>query len=302
MNKNERCLWIVGTFIDYGDMSLKELNMRFLDYTLNYEGETIIARTFDRDRKYIASTFQIDIDFDPRLKKYHLVNPEEIQDNPIFKYLLGSIHINNLSTLALKHKDKIMLQEIPTGVELLQVVLNAIDQGRTVCFEYTSYYQKERNLRYEVIPCFVRMFERRWYLVCEYLDHSQTRVLALERMRQLRIGEKPANPSPHITPRQFYQDCFGIIRDDKRPEEVVLKVYHNQVDYIRSVPLHPSQKEVETTNDYTIFRYYLRPSYDLIQHLLWHRENLEILQPTSLREEMRRLLQKMLERYLSTPV
>lgn len=65
MNKNERCLWIVGTFIDYGDMSLRELNARFLDYTLNYEGEEIQPRTFDRDRRYIASTFQIDIDFDP---------------------------------------------------------------------------------------------------------------------------------------------------------------------------------------------------------------------------------------------
>ncbi|MDB9152573.1 WYL domain-containing protein [Parabacteroides distasonis] len=74
------------------------------------------------------------------------------------------------------------------------------------------------------------------------------------------------------------------------------------MDYIRSVPLHPSQEEVETTNDYTIFRYDLRPSYDLMQYLLWHRENLEVLQPASLREEMRKLLQKMLERYLSASV
>lgn len=88
MNKNERCLWIVGTFIDYGDMSLRELNARFLDYTLNYEGEEIQPRTFDRDRRYIASTFQIDIDFDPRLKKYHLVNPEEIQVNPAKRNVL----------------------------------------------------------------------------------------------------------------------------------------------------------------------------------------------------------------------
>lgn len=297
MNKNERCLWIVGTFIDYGDMSLRELNARFLDYTLNYEGEEIQPRTFDRDRRYIASTFQIDIDFDPRLKKYHLVNPEEIQDNPIFKYLLGSIHVNNLSTLALRHKDKIMLQEIPTGVELLQVVLNAIDLGRTVCFDYTSYYAKGKIFTYEVIPCFVRMFEHRWYLVCEYLDHSQTRVLALERMRRLSIGEKQATPSPHITPRQFYQDCFGIIRDDKRPEEILLKVYQNQVDYVRSVPIHPSQEEVETGADYAVFRYYLRPSYDFIQHLLWHREHMEVLRPVALREEVRTLLLKMLEHY-----
>ena len=29
MVKYERCLWVVGTFIDYGDMSLKELNEPF---------------------------------------------------------------------------------------------------------------------------------------------------------------------------------------------------------------------------------------------------------------------------------
>ena len=115
------------------------------------------------------------------------------------------------------------------------------------------------------------MFEHRWYLVCEYLDHSQTRVLALERMRRLSIGEKQATSSPHITLRQFYQDCFGIIRDDKRPEE--------------------------TGADYAVFRYYLRPSYDFIQHLLWHREHMEVLRPVALREEVRTLLLKMLEHY-----
>lgn len=297
MNKNERCLWIVGTFIDYGDMSLKELNSRFLDYTLNYEGEEIQPRTFDRDRRYIASTFQVDIDFDPRLKKYHLVNPEEIRDNPIFKYLLGSIHVNNLSTLALKHREKMMLQAVPTGVEWLHILLDAIDKGRTVCFNYTSYYAKGKTFTFELIPCFVRMFEQRWYLIGEYLDHSQTRVLALERMGQLRVGEKRMAPSPEIVPERFYQDCFGIIRDDKQPEEIILKVYRNQADYMRSVPLHPSQEELEAGDGYVVFRYYLRPSYDLVQRLLWHREHLEVVRPAALREEMRDLLREMLGRY-----
>lgn len=298
MNKNERCLWIVGTFIDYGNMSLKELNERFRDYTLNYDGEEIPARTFDRDRRYIALTFQIDIDFDARLKKYHLSNPEEVRENPLYKYLLGSIHVNNLSTLALRHREKIMLQQIPTGVEQLHTVLDAIDKGKTICFDYVSYYAKDRVLSYEVIPCFVRLFEHRWYLVCEYVDHSQTRVLALERMRGLVIGEKEGCPSPGITPQAFYQDCFGIIRDNKQPEEIVLKVYRNQVDYVRSSPIHASQKEIETTKEYAVFHYYLRPSFDFIQHLLWHRENMEVLRPASLRDEMRKLLQQMLAHYL----
>ena len=298
MNKYERCLWVVGTFIDYGDMSLKELNERFRDYSLNYDGEEISARTFDRDRRYIALTFQIDIDFDSRLKKYHLTNPEEVRENSLYKYLLGSIHVNNLSTMALRYREKIMLQEVPTGVEWLHIVLEAMDKGRTLCFDYISYYAKDKVASYEVIPCFVRLFEHRWYLICESLDHSRTRVLALERMSGLTIGEKYEQPSPDITPASFYQDCFGIIRDDKQPEEIILKVYRNQVDYVRSTPIHHSQKEIETAKDYALFQYYLRPSYDFIQHLLWHRENIEVLRPTSLREEMRALLQQMLKHYL----
>lgn len=301
MNKYERCLWVVGTFIDYGDMSLKELNERFRDYSLNYDGEEIPARTFDRDRRYIALTFQVDIDFDPRLRKYHLANPEEVRENPLYKYLLGSIHVNNLSTLALRHREKIMLQEIPTGVEFLHILLDAIDRGKTVCFEYVSYYAKDRVCSYEVIPCFVRLFEHRWYLVCAYLDHSQTRVLALERMRGLSIGEKPCQPSPDITPRLFYQDCFGVIRDNKQPEEIVLKVYGHQVDYVRSTPIHASQKEIETTGEYALFQYYVRPSYDFIQCLLWHRENMEVVRPASLRDEMRELLRQMLAHYEKAP-
>ena len=301
MNKYERCLWIVSTFIDYGDMSLKELNERFREYSLNYDGEEIPARTFDRDRRYIATTFQIDIDFDPRVKKYKLMNPEEIRDNPLYKYLMGSIHVNNLSTLALRHREKIMLQEMPTGVESLHVLLDAIDKGKTVRFEYVSYYAKDRVGSYEVIPCFVRLFERRWYLICEYLDHSKTRVLALERTRGLSIGEKSCQPSPEITLRLFYQDCFGVIHDDKQPEEIVLKVYGHQVDYVRSTPIHASQKEIETTREYALFQYYLRPSFDFVQHLLWHRENLEVVRPTSLRDETRELLRQMLARYEKAP-
>ena len=163
--------------------------------SLNYEGEEIQTRTFDRDRWYIASTFQADIDFDPHLKQYYLANPD-----------------------------------------------------------YTSYYVKAKTYTYEVIPCFLRMFESRWYLICEYLNHKATRVLALERMQPLVIGEKEGLPSPNITPAYFYQDCFGIIRDDKQPEKIILKIYGNQADYIRSVPLHSSQEEPEATLDYEIFQ------------------------------------------------
>lgn len=125
MQKWERCLWIMNEFNEYGDFSLKELNAHFKRYSLNYDGEEISERTFNRDREFIASSFQIDIEYDARIRKYSLRNKEVIEENPIYRYLLSSLHINNLSAMAIKHKDKIMLQNPPTGVELLHTVLNA---------------------------------------------------------------------------------------------------------------------------------------------------------------------------------
>ena len=297
MQKWERCLWIISVFNEYGDFSLKELNERFMRYSLNYDGEVISERTFNRDREFIASSFQIDIEYDARIRKYSLRNKEVIEENPIYRYLLSSLHINNLSAMAIKHKDKIMLQNPPTGVELLHTVLNAIDQGRTLCFDYVSYYAKDRTLHFELIPAFVRLFEQRWYLIGEFTDRSQTRVLALERMHNLVIGKKQLSASPNITPQEFYDGCFGVIRDDKQAQTIKLKVYDKQVDYIRSLPLHASQQEIETGKDYAIFQYYFRPSFDFVQEILWHRDKVEVIEPKILREEVISLLRQMLERY-----
>ena len=297
MQKWERCLWIMNEFNEYGDFSLKELNARFKRYSLNYDGEEISERTFNRDREFIASSFQIDIEYDARIRKYSLRNKEVIEENPIYRYLLSSLHINNLSAMAIKHKDKIMLQNPPTGVELLHTVLNAIDQGRTLCFDYVSYYAKDRTLHFELIPAFVRLFEQRWYLIGEFTDRSQTRVLALERMHNLVIGKKQLSASPNITPQEFYDGCFGVIRDDKQAQTIKLKVYDKQVDYIRSLPLHASQQEIETGKDYAIFQYYFRPSFDFVQEILWHLDKVEVIEPKILREEVISLLRQMLERY-----
>lgn len=297
MQKWERCLWIINTFCEYGDFSLKELNERFIQYSLNYDGEEISERTFNRDREFIASSFQIDIEYDARIRKYSLRNKEVIEENPIYRYLLSSFHINNLSLMAIKHKDKIMLQNPPTGVELLHTILNAIDQGRTLCFDYVSYYTKDRTFHFELIPAFVRLFEQRWYLIGEFTDRSQTRVLALERMHNLVIGKKQLSASPNITPQEFYDGCFGVIRDDKQAQTIKLKVYDKQVDYIRSLPLHASQQEIETGKDYAIFQYYFRPSFDFVQEILWHRDKVEVIEPKILREEVISLLRQMLERY-----
>ena len=93
----------------------------------------------------------------------------------------------------------------------------------------------------------------------------------------------------------FLKNSFGIITDDScKPEEVLVKVFGNQVNYFRSLPLHHSQEEIEKTSDYSIFKYKISTTFDLKKELLSQGANIEVLKPLHLREEMRDIAKQML--------
>ena len=81
------------------------------------------------------------------------------------------------------------------------------------------------------------------------------------------------------------------------PERIVIKVYGSQVNYVRALPIHVSQKELESNEEYTLFEYHIVPCYNLYQQLLWHREKLEIVEPIHMREEMAKIIRAMTALY-----
>ena len=78
---------------------------------------------------------------------------------------------------------------------------------------------------------------------------------------------------------------------------ITLKVYGSQVDYVRAGPIHSSQEEVEQGNGWSVFSYWLKPSYNFYQALLWHREKVEVLGPEGVREEMKRVVDEISKIY-----
>ena len=67
--------------------------------------------------------------------------------------------------------------------------------------------------------------------------------------------------------------------------------------YLRSLPLHHTQREINSTDEYTDFSMNLVPTFDFEQELLLHRNQIEVLQPQSLRDEMARLINRMSDLY-----
>ena len=280
-------------------MTLKEINECY-QYSSIYEGDNIIPRTFLRYKDFIEVNFPCYIEYNARTGKYELHRHKALygEDDSLFDYLLSAYHIEGMTELALKHREKIMLTEAPTGVENVQAILEAIDKKKGIVCDYYSFNKKTKK-EHVLIPYFLRTWEQRWYLAAEPDNHHHgISIFALERMEDIKLTENKMHPSNKITAEEYFDGSFGVNHsDDQKPEMIRIKVYGAQVEYVRALPIHESQKEIEATSEWSIFEYRLVPCYNFYQQLLWHREKLEVIEPSAIREELKSTLQKMLSNY-----
>lgn len=299
MSKLKKCLYLINLLERRGPLTLKEINDCY-EYSSLYEGDEIQPRTFARYKDFIAETFPCYIDFNQRTGKYELHRHQALygEDDSLYDYLLSAYHIEGMTELALKHRDKILLSEAPTGVENVQVILEAIDKKRGIECDYYSFNKK--SVKHQLlIPYFLRTWEQRWYLAAEPENHHHgISIFALERIENIILTNEKMLPSNKITVEEYFDGSFGVNHsDEQKPEKIKIKVYDTQVEYVRRLPIHESQKEIETNSEWSIFEYRLVPCYNFYQQLLWHREKLEVIEPQYVRDEIKAALKKMLEYY-----
>ena len=99
-----------------------------------------------------------------------------------------------------------------------------------------------------------------------------------------------------MKPEVYFEHCFGIIRQFE-PIRICFRAFWPQDAYLKDVPVHSSQIEVNHMEDYTDFEIFVRPTYDLKQELLWHRDKLAVLAPESFRQDMIQVLHATLSGY-----
>ena len=219
MSKLKKCLYLINLLERKGALTLKEIN-DYYQYSSICEGDEILPRTFLRYKDYIEATFPCYIEYNARTGKYELCRHRALygEDDSLYDYLLSAYHIEGMTELALKHREKILLSDAPTGVEYVQTILEAIDKKRGIECDYYSYNKK--SVKHQtLIPYFLRTWENRWYLVAEPDNHHHGQsVFALERMDNIRLTGEKMLPSKKITPEEYFDGCFGVNHSDNQKE------------------------------------------------------------------------------------
>lgn len=118
---------------------------------------------------------------------------------------------------------------------------------------------------------------------------DKLRIYALDRIKALEPTERTFKLPKKFDAKKFFEDYYGIIISDEDfdVESVALKVDSRQSKYLRTLPLHHTQVEVECNEEYSIFEYRLCPSFDFRQKLLSLGKSVEVLAPTKLIAKVR---------------
>lgn len=295
-------VWVIDTIYRAKKISFKELNERWLSADIG-RGVEIPKRTFDNWRYVIWDMFGIDIVNEGRGEyRYYISNEEDISRNGLRSWLYSTFCVSNVLANSQSIKDRILLEYVPSGQEYLQTIIEAMKENRVLNVTYHSYWKDEEN-NFDVQPYCVKLFRQRWYMVGRstytYYYEKGPRIYSLDRILSLHAKEETFVLPKDWNAKDFFGGCFGIIADQSiQIQQVKLKVSSGQANYIRGLPLHESQEEVERNEEYSIFTYRLRPTFDFQQEILWNGEDVEVLEPQWLREEIAGKTERMWNKYI----
>ena len=286
-------IWLIDTVNQAGStgITFKDIRSKWERNDLLSGGIQYPKRSFHNHVTAIRELFGIEITCNKNTNSYYIANSRELKDSSGFKgWLLDALSLNNQLEESSQLKDRILLEENPSGRELLPTILEAMRDNKMLTFSYKPYWVEDDHISnlYHVEPYALKVFKRRWYLLGKYGD-SPLKVYALDRILDIDIEFESFTLPADFDAESFFSSCIGIIVSDEDPQTIKLKVDAFQSNYLRSLPLHPSQKETERTEEYSVFTYFLRPTFDFVQELLTLRETAEVLAPKELRAEMARI-------------
>ena len=291
-------IWLTDTIRRARRITLEELNRRWRKTEMS-GGLTMPRSTFNRHRKAIEEMFDLCIGCERKGADYYyyIENMEVLKDDNLQHWMLDSLTVGNLLMESSALKNRIVLENIPAGKQFLKPIIDAMKMSRKLEVTYRKFGQAE-PYTIAVEPYAIKVFKHRWYLLAKNHKRPHPTVYALDRIVSLNETDVTFDYPDTFDTELFFKDYYGVLcGTGDKAERIVIRAYTPLTHYLRTLPLHHSQRELEGTEEHADFEFFLHPTFDFLQELFSQMHDLEVLQPAHLREEMKRLAMRIVERY-----
>ena len=292
-----RYIWLYNTIIQFKKISFEEINRRWQASTIS-DGRPLPLRTFHMHRQAIEEMFDINIECDASDGyKYYIEDMELLKNDRAKQWLINSFSVGNMIDEGKQMPERILLDDVPGGAEFLSTVVGAMRLNRVLTITYKPLGMDEPQT-FHLSPYCMKEHRQRWYVLGWTKERNGIRQLAFDRMIGVEMTTDTFVYPADFNPEGYYANDIGITVEEQKPIETIrIRVFGKQVGLFRSLPLHKSQCEVETSSSYSDFEYRLRINSELKRELLSKANNIEVLEPEHLRKEIIREALSILKRY-----
>ena len=295
-NDFKRYVWLIDLLNNFDGVSFEEIDESWQDAKdLNPERKPLPVKTFYNHIGAIKSIFDIDIKLTRKDSRYRVHIDDTSGGGRMQKELMTMLSLNSTLDKFKELSGRILYEEEPhVYPEWMRKIIYAMKHGRMIELEYRKYGEKDATKR-TLAPYCLKMFKRRWYLLAK--DGRTLKTFALDdRTVSIEEREDTFTFPEDFNAEEYFKNTYGI--RTAPPKRIVLKAYGSEPDYLRSTPLHPSQKEEETGDGYVIFSLFVgMDAWELYQELLSRGDRIEVLEPKTLRKDLFDTIEGMRSRY-----
>ena len=301
VSQYKRYIWLVDTIRSAGKISREEIDRKWANARINDNHESRLAdSTFFRYKNDVEELFDIEILCD-RANGLYYIDDSDI-NSQTKQWLLSQFAVSQSLDTSRELRDRILYEPIPEGTEYLTTIVNAMRDCKWLHVSHLRFDSKEPPHIFLLAPLCLKVFKQRWYVLgfIEEIDgvhntpKDEPRLYALDRVKHMETMEKTFRLPKNFDPQSYFAGYYGVFRGKQfTPELIRARISEGAAPFVRSLPLHHSQKEIEPC----VFEWFVAPTLDFIQQLRTQGSEIEILAPESLRQKFAEEARNILKMY-----
>jgi predicted DNA-binding transcriptional regulator YafY len=226
-----------------------------------------------------------------QFKDFSLFN--DVSD--ILQRLEDKIYAEKSHTQPVIHLDK---NENLKGLHFLDELYQAIIKKVVLKITYKSFTSRDENT-FLFHAFILKEFNNRWFLVGKKSAKAPISNLALDRIIAIDYDFQTPYIEEDFDAEKFYKNVVGVtVNTGLNTRKIELWIDAINAPYVVTKPIHNSQRLIKTNDDGSIIIHLLLiENYELERLLLGFGNGLEVIKPERLRNRIKKILEKSIEKY-----
>lgn len=166
---------------------------------------------------------------------------------------------------------------------------------------YKAFYEEDEPPLH-LHPYLLKEYNNRWFVYGHTNEYAKTNrdegVYGLERIISLEPAYKRYRNPNKKRIKEYFENIIGVTNyEDKEVEDVVLRMKKDRANYLRTKPVHKSQKIIKESNEYVWFSFRLKPNPELYALILNYGKDIVVEKPVTLAKDIRDNLTEAINNY-----